>query len=204
MIEFIEEPIWYPIYADTNNNEFEKSTLLDELDEGYYYDEDGIKRKRKGYNLKDLEISEISLCRAGKVNAGKYLIQKGDGNEMEKQMTTGEIKTIQTVVNILKKRKVTGDLLKAQEILEKYFPKGAYPYPYPSKVKKSTPKWTSAQRAIFGYTDEDLEKCDYEEEGEIEKSSDDNPFPSLSRVFNRNQRNVEEFIEDENIEERFI
>ena len=50
---FEEEPIWYPIYS----NEFKKSTTLltdlDELEEGYYYDENGIKRKRKGYNLRD-------------------------------------------------------------------------------------------------------------------------------------------------------
>jgi len=73
---FEEDFIWYPIY----NNEFEKSTLLTDIGElggDFYIDEDGVKRRRKGHNLKNLEISEISLCRAGKVNV-KYLIQKGD------------------------------------------------------------------------------------------------------------------------------
>jgi len=147
---FEEEPIWYPIYS----NEFEKSATLladlDEFEEDYYIDENGVKRRRKGFNLRDLEISEISLCGAGKVNA-KYLIRKGD-DEME----------------------------------------------------KSDFKWSdNCQRIIRGFSDSDVLEVS-EEDLEIEKSSDTNPFPSLARIFSKNVQDIEEFVESENLEERFV
>lgn len=156
MFEFEEEPVWYPIYSD----EFKKSTLLTELDEEQEeeFDQYG-RKKRRGYNLKDLEIAEISLCRAGKVNT-KYYVKKGENNMSDTNK---------------------------------------------KKLDKSTPKWETAQRQIFGYSEQDLEDLDLDEEDlEIEKSSDDNPFPSISRIINNNIRNVEEFIESENIESRFV
>ena len=144
---FEEEPIWYPIYS----NNFEKSTtLLDELEEDYYIDESGVKRKRKGYNLKNLEISEISLCRLGKVDK-TYYVKKGEDNIMDENTT--------------------------------------------KKVEKSDFKWSeNTQRTLLGYSDEDLEEYDYEEE--IEKSSNTNPFPSLARIFNNNKEVLEEVYEE--------
>lgn len=146
---FEEEPIWYPIYS----NDFEKSTtLLDELEEDYYIDESGVKRKRKGYNLKNLEISEISLCRSGKVDK-TYYVKKGEDNIMDEDTT--------------------------------------------KKVEKSNFRWSGdTQRALLGYSDEDLEKVS-DEDLEIEKSSNSNPFPSLARIFNRNKEVSEEYLEVE-------
>jgi len=63
------------------------------------------------------------------------------------------------------------------------------------KMKKSDFKWSdNCQRIIRGFSDSDLEECDYEEE--IEKSSNTNPFPSLSLIFNRNKKMLEEVYEE--------
>jgi len=198
-----EEPIWYPIYADTNNNEFEKSTLtdLDELEEDEY-DEYG-RKKHKGYSLKNLEISEISLCRAGKVGV-KYLIQKGSDGEMDEEkelkgwedISESELSVIRETIAILSKYDLGNDLKRSREILSKYFGE--------KEVKKSNFRWSdNTQRTLRGYSDSDLEEID-EEDLEIEKSSDSNPFPSLASIFNRNKRTLEEVYEEATLSERFI
>jgi len=70
-------------------------------------------------------------------------------------------------------------------------------------MKKSNFRWSdNCQRILRGYSDSDLEKCDYEEE--IEKSSDSNPFPSLTSIFNRNKEVLEEAYELATIEDRAI
>lgn len=186
-----------------------KSILSDlDEDEEYYIDEYGIKRRRKKgmTELSDIDVEEVSYVDSPATRK-KFIIIKGDEKEMdvEKEMTTGEVKTIQATIGILKKYKVTGDLEKAKGLLEKYFPKGAYPYPYPSKVKKSDNfYWPTAERQIYGYNQDDLAMIKDSEIEEVEKSTKDNPFPSLTRVFNRNTQNMEECIEEENIEDRLI
>lgn len=214
---FEEEPIWYPIYAE--NKEFEKSNNLlldlDELEEDYYIDENGIKRKRKGYNLRDLEISEISLCGAGKVNT-KYLIRKGDDSIMDEEkelknwedISEKELSVIKETVSILGKYNLETDLERAKTTLTKYFGKGE-PEKYPSpaeKVKKSTPKWTTAQRQIFGYTEDDVDSLDDEEVAdEIKKTSKFDKWPSLTTRLNLNQKQLSDYWDEMETEggERF-
>lgn len=63
------EPVWVANYMgkiDYDEVEFSKSLIsdLDEDEEEYYYDEFGIKRKRKvmlGRELQDINVEEISL-----------------------------------------------------------------------------------------------------------------------------------------------
>jgi len=78
------------------------------------------------------------------------------------------------------------------------------------EMKKSDFRWSdNCQRIIRGYSDSDLkdlgEDFDYQEE-EIEKSTSENPFPSLSRIFDRNKKMLEEVYEEYVISEgeRFL
>lgn len=197
--------------AVLKDTEFSKS-LLDEIDEGeFYIDEFGIKRRRKKgvTELSEIEVEEVSYVNTPAVKK-TFMIVKGDGDIMEedviKAISEEELKTIRETIGILNKAKPTGDLKVATETLERYF-KGAkpYPYPYPSRVKKSDNfYWPTAERQIYGYNQDDLSMIKDSEIGEIEKSSEENPFPSLARVFNRNIQGIEEQIEEEDIESRFI
>ncbi|MBA7534897.1 hypothetical protein ES705_27147 [subsurface metagenome] len=202
-----EEPIWYPIYADTNNNEFEKSTLLTELDEeeeeelGQYG-----RKKHKGYSLKNLEISEISLCRSGKVNAGKYLIQKGDENSMDEEkelkgwedVSESEILKIRETILILSKYDLGNDLKRAKETLTKYFGE--------SEVKKNNDKveWASVQKCVLGFCESDLAMVSESDLYEIEKGSPDDKFPSLTKQFNLNRARLERAYEEYELEGRLV
>lgn len=221
-----EGPIWYPIYADTNN--IQKSTLLTELGETEEneYDEYGD-RKKKGNSLKNINVKEVSLCSNPAVRATYCIVksenEKGGDDIMDEEkainmeetinmedekaeaMTSGEVKTLQTTIAILSKHGVTGDLEKARAILQKNLGKGAYPYPYPAKeVAKSNFRWSdNLQRTLRGYSDNDLLEVS-KEDLEIEKSTNKNPFPSLARVVNRDKETLEEAYELATIEERAI
>ncbi|MBA7603818.1 hypothetical protein ES703_10936 [subsurface metagenome] len=191
---------------------FSKSLLTDIDEEEFYIDQFGIKRRKKkrATELQDINVEEISYVSEPAIRK-KFMIIKGDGDIMDedilKAISEEELKTIRETISILNKAKPTGDLKTATETLEKFFAgKKPYPYPYPvKKIEKSTPKWTTAQRQIFGYSEEDLDNLDYEEEDlEIEKSNNANPFPSLARVFNRNKEVLEEVYELATMEERAI
>lgn len=72
--------------------------------------------------------------------------------------------------------------------------KKPYPYPYPGKVKKSEPMdWQGVQDLLFGgHIPADNE--------EIEKSSRENPFPSITRAIKIKKEvidEIEEELEDE-------
>jgi len=202
----VDEPIWLTEQlGDFAYNEVEFSKSIVDDDENYYYDEWGIRRKKKVRELTDIDVEEISMVDFPATRK-KFSIIKGDDITMEedvrKKITEEEIKILRQSISILDKAEVTGDLKTAKETLEKYF-KGTKPYPYPYPVKKSNFKWSkNTQRTLLGYSDSDLEEIE-EEDLEIEKSSADNPFPSLTRIFNQNSQNVEEIIESENIESRF-
>lgn len=193
--------------------EFQKSLLsdLDEDEEYDYIDSFGVRRRKKGRELKGIDVSEISFVDFPATRKKFYVMKNEKGDDimeleeainMEDEkaveaMTPGEVKTLQTAIAILSKHKVTGDLEKARAILQKNFGKGAYPYPYPVK-KSNNFYWSTAERQIFGYNQDDLSMIKDSEPGEIQKSSDDDPFPSLSRQFNLNQARIEKRYEERN------
>jgi hypothetical protein len=76
-------------------------------------------------------------------------------------------------------------------ILTKYPEPGKYPYSekYPKKVKKST-NWSQVQDMLFGGH---LPPADDEE---IEKSSKENPFPSITRAIKIKGEAIEELVDE--------
>jgi len=64
-------------------------------------------------------------------------------------------------------------------------------------------EWTTVQNQVFGYTEDDLSMLN-DENIEIEKSSEDEKWPSLTRQFNLNQRRLEKAYELATIGERAI
>jgi len=134
-------------------SEFSKS-LLDEENGEYYYDEFGVKRrKKKTTELTDIDVSEISYVDFPATKK-KFYITKGDGKKMEIE-------------------------------------------------KDDRCEWTTVQNQVFGYTEDDLSMLN-DENIEIEKSSEDEKWPSLTRQFNLNQRRLEKAYELATIGERAI
>jgi len=211
MIKFLEEPIWEPIWISDSmgkiGENFEKSTLLADIDEGEEELDQYGRKKHKGYSLKNLEISEISLCQSGKVNAGKYLIQKGDDKEMDEEkelmdwenVSESEISKIRETIAILRRYDLTNDLRRAEGVLSKYFGEG-------TEVKKYSPRceWSQTQRILFGYNEDDLAMIKNTDIYEIEKSDEGSKWPSLTRQFSLNERRLEKAYEEYGLESRLV
>ena len=103
------------------------------------------------------------------------------------------------------KESMGGELLEAIKVLGKYVGYG-YPglpakYPYPVKeIEKREPlDWLSVREMFFG-------KLEGDDEVEVKKSdiTGDDPFPSLSKQFKRNDEIIEEIISENNVEERLV
>ena len=65
-------------------------------------------------------------------------------------------------------------------------------------------EWVGAQRAIFGYCEDDLSMVSESDIYEIEKSDPTDKFPSLTRQFNLNRTRLEQAYEEYEIESRAI
>jgi len=63
-------------------------------------------------------------------------------------------------------------------------------------------EWSSVQRCVFGFCDDDLDML--EDNYEIEKSSPDDKFPSLTRQFNLNRARIERTYEEYELESRLV
>lgn len=187
-------------------NEFSKSLLtdIDENGEGYYIDKYG--RKVYGKELKNLDVEEISYVNfpATKMNFSVIKGLEGDENLMNEEkelkgwedISEKELSVIKETISILNKYDLVEDLKRAKETLTKYFGE---------EVKKYNERceWGSVQRQIFGYNEDDLSMVS-DEDIEIEKSSPDDKFPSLTRQFNRNQRQLEQAYEEYALESRLV
>lgn len=185
--------------AVLESENFSKS-LLDLGEEEY--DEWG-RKKKKGRELTGINVEEVSYVNFPATKK-KFYIVKGSESDMEdiaKKMSEDEIKVLQKTISILAKHKVTGDLEKARAILQKNFGKGGYPYPYP--VKKAIPAWPTAEKAIFGFNQQDLDDLDIEEVEELSKSND-GKWPSLTRQFDLNKERISDYFDDVELEERFV
>lgn len=127
--------------------------------------------------------------------------------EILKQMEESELKVLREAISILEKAGVTGDLKTAKETLEKYFAgKKPYPYPYPAKeVKKSGNfYWPTAERQIYGYNQDDLAMIKDSDIDEIEKSDENEKWPSLTTRLNLGKQRTSDYLDEIEIEERFI
>jgi len=179
-------------------------SLLTELDEGYYYDEFGVKRQKKGITeLQDINVDEISFVDSPVIRK-KFMIIKGDDKEMNEEkelkgwedVSEKELSVIRETVSILNKYDLVDDLKRAKETLTKYFGE--------SEVKKYNERceWSTIQNQLYGYCEDDLSFID--EDIEIEKGSPDDKFPSLTRQFNINKKRLEKAYEEYAIESRAI
>ncbi|GAI85675.1 unnamed protein product [marine sediment metagenome] len=126
---------------------FSKSVLNEE--EEYYFDEYGVKRRKKGITeLQDIDVEEVSFVDSPVVRK-KFMIIKGDDKKVDRC------------------------------------------------------EWTTVQNQIFGYTEDDLAMVN-DEDIEIEKSSPDDKWPSLSRQFNLNKQRLERTYEEYAVAERLV
>jgi len=137
--------------AVLESEDFSKSLLGDLGEEEY--DEWGRRKKKKGRELIDINVEELSFV---------------------------DVPATKKTFSVIKGLK--GD----------------------DEMKKSNFRWSdNCQRVLRGYSDSDLGEID-EEDLEIEKSSDSNPFPSLASIFNDNKEALEEAFELATAEERAI
>ncbi|MBA7585623.1 hypothetical protein ES708_27609 [subsurface metagenome] len=168
------------------------------MEKGYYINKYG-RKVLYGQELENLVVDEISLVSnpATKMN---FSVIKNEGGEQEMEeeelknwenVSEKEILTIRETIKILNKYDLTEDLKRAVLTLTKYF--GGEEVGE-GRVKKYNERceWSQTQRILFGYNEDDLDMLNYKEE-EVEKSTSENPFPSLAKVFNRNAQ-----------EERFV
>lgn len=134
-----------------------------------------------------------------------FLEEEIDGEEFEKakkKMPEKLVAGLKEAFKILNEHRdyLDEDLKNAMQyisrILTKYPEPGKYPYPekYPKKVKKSM-NWQKVQDLLFGgHIPADDE--------EIEKSSKENPFPSITRALKIKKEAMDE-VEDEMEQDSF-
>jgi len=192
-------------------NDFSKGLLLD-LDEEIEgeYDEYG-RRKKKVTELKNLDISEVSFVDRPATRKTFYVVKgenknEGDENKMMEELkgwedvSEKELSVIRETISILSKYDLVNDLKRAEETLTKYFGEGTEVKKYDDKVE-----WSSVQRCVFGYDEDDLSMISDEDIYEVEKSyNEDTKWPSLSGRLNRNKKVLERIWEERNIEARAI
>lgn len=175
----------------------------------YYFDEDGIKRRKKGEiaELQDINVNEISLVDSPASKKTFSVIKnleakKGDEDMDElrgwEAISEKEILTIRETIKILDKYDLTNDLKRTKATLTKYFGE--------SEVKKYNERceFSTVQRQLFGYCEDDLDFISDEDIYEVSKSSEDDKWPSLSRRFNSNKRQLEKIWEERELESRAI
>ncbi|MBA7577965.1 hypothetical protein ES708_19821 [subsurface metagenome] len=180
------------------------------MDKEYYYDEDGVRRRKRGITeLQDINVDEISFVSEPASRKTFAVIKnleglKGDdkmnGEMVElktwEDISAKELSTIREAVTILDKCDLTNDLKRAKETLTKYFGE--------REVKKYSDKceWSTVQRQLYnGYCEDDLSFIN--ENVEVEKS-EDTKWPSLSGQFELNRKRLEKAYEEYAVEERAI
>lgn len=180
------------------------------MEKDYYYDEFGVKRRKKRniVELSEITIEEISLVDKPCVSECTVIKnledKKGDDKEMNEEkekkgwedISESELSVIKETISILNKYDLVDDLKRAKETLTKYFGE--------SEVKKYNERceWTTVQNQLYGYCEDDLDFIN--EDIEIGKSDPNDKFPSLTRQFNLNQRRLEKAYEEYGLESRVV
>jgi len=174
------------------------------MEKDYYFDEYGVRRRRKGIKeLRDLVVDEISLVDIPAIKK-EFMIVKGDDKKMDEEkelkgwedISAKEIIVLNEAVSILGRYDLINDLERARTTLQKYFGEEV------KKYSDNKCEWSQAQRAIFGFCEDDLSFIN--ENIEIGKSDPNDKFPSLTRQFNLNQRRLEKAYEEYGLESRAI
>ncbi|GAI86595.1 unnamed protein product [marine sediment metagenome] len=107
-----------------------------------------------------------------------------------------EILTIRETIKILDKYDLGNDLRRTRMTLTKFFGE--------KEVKKYSERceFTTVQRQLYGYCEDDLDFVN--ENIEVEKSDPNDKFPSLTRQFNFNKQRLEKAYEEATVGERII
>lgn len=155
-----------------------------------------IKGVEEMKNYNSLELNDLLEEFAG---------EEFEFEKFEKELPKEAIEALKKAYKTLLKYKneMNEDLKRAMTVITRYigikYP-DSEPYPEKKELEKREPvDWLTVRNQLFGELVES-------EPVEVEKSdiSESDPFPSLSKQFEKNEEIIDETIEENNLEERLL